>query len=110
VEDRFENATKLILKREAYAQLPPLLQDAVQKFLAKRVYFLEGKPPLPPASPDGIHYRDEEAEIYLETVKQRLAKGERDKGKLKAFKQGLRSCGAEGKRLIEEIDTKILKR
>ncbi|MGA0409471.1 MAG: hypothetical protein ACO3PR_15405 [Limisphaerales bacterium] len=111
MDNRFETATKLILKREAYTQLPPLLQDAVQKFLAKQVFFLEGHPPLSPAA-DPIEETNDFAQqnaAYVRYVRKQLDGGERDTGRLKSFMQGLRSCGPDGQALRDQIKTKLLR-
>ena len=99
---------KLILKREAWGKLPGPLQEAAKRFQAKEIFFFEPKIELPAASPSGIHYRPNYHE-YVAYVRQCLKEGERRPGILKSFIQGLRSTGEEGKHLIDQIKTKLLK-
>lgn len=99
---------KLVLRKEAWSQLPSLLQDFATQFRAQQIFFYDPPQELPPASPKGIHYRSDGHE-YLAYVKRQLCKGTKDKGILKSFIVGLGGCGAEGKQLIAEIKTKHLR-
>jgi len=99
---------KLILKREAWGKLPGPLQEAAKRFQAKEIYFFDPPIELPPASPKGIHYRSEYHD-YIAYVRRCLKKGERRPGILKSFIQGLKGSGEEGKQLIDQIKSKLLK-
>jgi len=100
---------KLVLRKEAWDKLPSLLQDATTKFMVREVFYFDPPIELPPASPEGIHYRSNDHQQYLDYVREQLGRGVRDRGILRSFIVGLGGCGLEGRELIERIKTKLLK-
>jgi hypothetical protein len=100
---------KLVLRKEAWDKLPSLLQDATTKFMVREVFYFDPPIELPPASPEGIHYRSDDHQQYLDYVREQLGRGVRDRGILRSFIVGLGGCGLEGRELIERIKTKLLK-
>jgi len=100
---------KLVLRKEAWDKLPSLLQDATTKFMVREVFYFDPPIELPPASPEGIHYRSDDHQQYLDYVSEQLGRGVRDRGILRSFIVGLGGCGLEGRELIERIKTKLLK-
>lgn len=102
---------KIVLSEQGKDKLPPMLKFTMRQFMVKKVWWYEGHPPLEPAQGHGIHYspKDEYNMAYASYCQDMLDAGKVDKGKGRSMLEGLKGCGPEGERIIEEIKTKVLK-
>jgi hypothetical protein len=97
------------LKREAYKTMPKIMQDFANAFKAKRVLTCIKGTVLPPAFSISETHDSGEAERYLSYVRDLLDANMVDKHIARSLVVGLRSCGEEGKELIEYLKKKVIK-
>ena len=89
------------LLRDKYHTLPQLVQEAIEEFTVKKVYWPEDFQ-LPPLISWGEPYVDDRPD-YLNYVNEMLDNGKITKLNARSFIQGLRTCGPEGKQLTNTI-------
>ena len=94
------------LSREAWDKLPTTLQQAAQAFQAKRIYWPEGWPELPPSQGD-VHYQNNVDTSYTDYCQAELDAGRVDKNTARTMKVGLEGTKA-GKALLKVMNEKKL--
>lgn len=101
---------KIVLSESGRDQLPGYLKLVMNRFMVQKVWWPDGHPPLPPASPRGIHYTPEDQPEYVAYCQSMLDQGKVTQGIAKSMLVGLRGCGKAGQELSETIKKKVLKR
>lgn len=101
---------KIVLSESGRDQLPGYLKLVMNRFMVQKVWWPKGCPPLPPASPRGIHYTPEDQPEYVAYCQRMLDQGKVTPGIAKSMLVGLKGCGKAGQELSETIKKKVLKR
>ena len=101
---------KVVLTESGRDQLPGYLKLVMNRFMVRKVWWPKGCPPLPPASPPGIHYKPEDQPEYVACCQHMLDQGKVTLGIAKSMLVGLKGCGTAGQELSETIKNQILRR
>lgn len=90
-----------VLRRDCYHKLPEIVQEAVRMFSAKSVSWPKQPYVLPPATPSVEAVND--IPDYIAYCKRMLKSKKLDRHQARSLMEGLKSCGDEGKVIIEKL-------